>query len=109
MPKALAGNRMSKLEKGGLYLIDDSFRERCKATAMATLAMATSGTATATGTKYLSNWKPYENGIVILASIENHNSGDKAFDICKVMFNNKSGMRFLYREALELAERVDNV
>lgn len=114
----------SDLQKGALYLIDDEFRERCRVatarapwagagTVMGTATRAVTVTATAvetgteTGPKYIINWKPYENGIVFLADIENHGNTKPEYDICKVCFNNSSGVRYLYRAVLELAKRVD--
>lgn len=115
----------SDLQKGALYLIDDEFRERYRATAAGTWAGAAStwwgsapaGAATTTGAtaameygnKCITNWKPYQNGIVFLADIENHGNTDPKWDICKVCFNNSSGVRYLYRYVLELAKRVDRM
>lgn len=65
-------------------------------------------TAMGTGTKYVWNYQPYKNGIVFLADIENHKNSDPSWDICKIVFNNDSGVRYIYRNTLELAERLDS-
>ena len=101
------------LKIGALYQIDDEFRRTvtpATATGMSTgmvgMETATWGQGKKYGTKYPTNWRKYQNGLAFLMSIDNHSNSDKSYDICKVMFNNENGVRFLYRKELELAKKV---
>lgn len=100
------------IKVGALYQIDDEWRMET-ATVMPALPatvgtemVTVTATGMVTGTKYISNYQPFENGLAFLASIENHGSTNHDYDICKIMFANKSGLRYLYRYQLEKAKKV---
>ena len=101
----------SEITKGALYLFDDAFRAR-RATEMGTamgtaMAMAT-GMVTVTGmeTVYLIKHKAFENGLAVLGEITKHPE-NSTWDACQLLFNNKNGIRYVYRCELERAEKVN--
>jgi len=54
---------------------------------------------------YLEKYKPFENGLAVLGEITKHPKYRKS-DICQLLFNNKNGIRYLYLDQLEKAEKV---
>jgi len=86
----------SEITKGALYLFDDAFRERT------TVMVRVTG---APSVCYLEKYKPFENGLAVLGEITKHPKYRKS-DICQLLFNNKNGIRYLYLDQLEKAEKV---
>jgi len=96
----------SEITKGALYLFDDAFRERATLTPTATV-MATV-TEMAMAMVYPIKYKPFENGLAVLGEITEHPK-NSTWDVCQLLFNNKNGIRYIYRVQLEKAKKINNV
>jgi len=94
----------SEITKGALYLFDDAFRPR-RAMVMATVMATATATEMAKGSVYLTKYKPFESGLAILGEIVKHPE-DSMWDVCQLLFNNKNGIRYIYRNELEHAKKV---
>jgi len=86
----------SEITKGALYLFDDAFRERT------TVMVRVTG---APSVCYLEKYKPFENGLAVLGEITKH-PRQSGFDVCQLLFNNKNGIRYVYRNVLERARKI---
>jgi len=102
----------SEITKGALYLFDDAFRKRAGSPAipgmpreMRVKIMATvSETEPVMGT-YLREYRSFENGLAILGEIVKHPE-NSMWDVCQLLFNNKNGIRYVYRDELEQAKKI---
>jgi len=89
----------SEITKGALYLFDDAYRTRlCDKLGGAQYASLGKDST-------MRSYVKYENGIAVLGNII-PNSNDSSFTICQLLFNNKNGIKYLYHDELELAEKI---
>jgi len=97
------------IKKGALYKIESNFRSKAGTSFMATEIRSGSAFSEVNGieygVKYTSKHLLYEDGLAVLGEITKHPRHSK-YDICQLLFNNKNGIRYIYRNQFELAEKV---
>jgi len=107
----------SEITKGALYLFDDKYRERASerglndimGTSLNHHKVITGSETTVTRTEfYVTKYEPFESGLAVLGKIiKNYpNVHGNGSDVCQLLFNNKSGVRYIYLDELKMAEKV---